>query len=1068
VSVSAIHETSHWTVPNMAHSAGPLISLAVSSTTKKSYTSFSSAALSLAAEFNCELARSKSDADKAKICRTYRDTIMRISMWADDIAAAFSDAFAPFLQKPQRGHDNEAWKSFASLAQRSQQTRTHDAQRIRHQTAIVAIWGAEIFEHYGWHELSLDNTRLLRSVACKQRHWTLAVKLINSVMLERHETRVVKHDNRLPLIGEHPHGSKIQDCQSPVQRRDIIAVIQRLQDSNDEVDCEEQRESRVETITGTPIRDYGLETDKHGMIVPCEGPRIVRNTSSPTHRPSKRRRLDHTAVENPRGSRNVSAAVTSPQLSSTSSSTPPSELTQFEEEDCDYSISAGPGRHSRASPVNGELTSDTSPVEHMTSDVLSTDDVSNDPSREILHGASFHTRHRPMSSLRRASTDRGVRVPGDTGSDTDFAADQSTRMTERCVENDEEDDEGFHADSRSTRSESAEASHEQNCLDSSSEMVEVDRQGPLGGAEVPEKCLPSPFCERELSLSATTRDMPEALSAYGGRCASNVCEERQPATHLYNGDTDQQKHEGSKEDCQVEGGSETVFCNTGDIATLEEATRISDPNRSLLLETLSEQPQGLTHPSSHQIKDGMTPNLEASSIPTPFVRFIPSLRETSIQQYCTDTNENDDGTIASRMASCYSSQLQNLLDLARKYSKDSETEEHNKLKVAWLERTRWANVYGIPEDFDPTSSLPLDADVWYMEWRTFQDRACTGEIFTKPIVIKQKFQDSDMHGPHGYMLTLKERFPDQQLDVQNSDTGECLKMDVKDFCATRYDAEKVDAKLLAATSNVINLRKIANADASLLTHMSRFRLLETLVDRAANLGPGKRISSQVNDISDCLGFDLLGFEGAFTRPHVDALMGTWVRCLSGAKAWMFAPSMNDKDWNDFARDGSRWSPADKGRVIILEQDDVLLMPPGLRVLHTVFTLGPSLMEGGMLWDECNVPALLDELIWVARNQSCTNEAIAYQLPRIIDTLEIWIEEHGERLSALRESPGYIQAVKRGIGALRDLGCKCAHGCTKNPDCPCSVQMRRCTAWCAKHPSLPSQAKGRTHHCMNET
>ena len=152
----------------MAHDAGPLISLAVSSTTRKSHTSFGPAALNLAANFNRELSLCKGDADKARVCRTYRDTILRISMWADDIAAAFTDAFAPFLQNSQRGHDAEVWKSFASLAQRSQQTRTHDAQRIRNQTAIVAIWGAEIFEHYSWHELSLDNTRLLRSVACIQ------------------------------------------------------------------------------------------------------------------------------------------------------------------------------------------------------------------------------------------------------------------------------------------------------------------------------------------------------------------------------------------------------------------------------------------------------------------------------------------------------------------------------------------------------------------------------------------------------------------------------------------------------------------------------------------------------------------------------------------------------------------------------------------------------------------------------------------------------------------------------------------------------------------------------------
>jgi hypothetical protein len=249
--------------------------------------------------------------------------------------------------------------------------------------------------------------------------------------------------------------------------------------------------------------------------------------------------------------------------------------------------------------------------------------------------------------------------------------------------------------------------------------------------------------------------------------------------------------------------------------------------------------------------------------------------------------------------------------------------------------------------------------------------------------------------------------------------------------------------------------------------MRRFRLLETLVDRAAKLGPGKRISGQLNDISDCLGFDLLGFEGAFTRPHVDALMGTWARCLSGEKAWIFAPGMGDEDWDEFAREGACWSPVGKGRVIILEKDDVLFMPPGLRILHTVFTLGPSLMEGGMLWDEYNIPALLDELLWVAQNQTCTNEAIAYQLPSIIDILEIWIREHGDRLSIVSQSPDYIQIVERGIRRLRDLGCRCVRGCTKTPGCPCSIQRRRCTAWCSKHPTLPGQAKGQAHHCMYE-
>jgi hypothetical protein len=85
-------------------------------------------------------------------------------------------------------------------------------------------------------------------------------------------------------------------------------------------------------------------------------------------------------------------------------------------------------------------------------------------------------------------------------------------------------------------------------------------------------------------------------------------------------------------------------------------------------------------------------------------------------------------------------------------------------------------------------------------------------------------------------------------------------------------------------SNAINLQKIANADALLLTRLKRFRLLETLLDRASNLSPGKRSYRDADDISDCLGYDLLSFRGAFTRPYVDALIGTWIRCLFRTKA----------------------------------------------------------------------------------------------------------------------------------------------------------------------------------------
>ena len=465
------------------------------------------------------------------------------------------------------------------------------------------------------------------------------------------------------------------------------------------------------------------------------------------------------------------------------------------------------------------------------------------------------------------------------------------------------------------------------------------------------------------------------------------------------------------------------------------------------------------------ITGDILPGSETYSLPTPIGRFIPAPACHLLNRYCTDTTAENDGTIIGRMASCYAGQLRDELDAAREHCKHRSIRTHNEIKVKWLENTRWANVCDVHIDASPALGLPLGADVWYMQWNTFRERADAGEIFSKPIVIKQKFQDSGMYELQDYLALLKERYPHQALDVQDSGTGRCLNMKIQDFWAAT-SGNGSSLRKLEGMSNAINLRKIANADAPLLTRLKRFRLLETLLDRASDLTPGKRSHRDADDISDCLGFDLLGFKGAFTRPHVDALTGTWIRCLFGTKAWIFVPNMSEGDWHDFTQEGPSWSPAEKGRVVVLERDDVLLMPPGTRMLHTVFTLEPSLMEGGMLWDECNISSLLDELLWIAQNQICTNKAIAYQLPSIVDALEAWLQENLSQSPAVESIPDYVACVQRGIRNLRDLGCKCAYGCVSSR-CQCIVQSRRCTAWCLQHPALPGGVYGRDHDCMTE-
>ena len=68
-----------------------------------------------------------------------------------------------------------------------------------------------------------------------------------------------------------------------------------------------------------------------------------------------------------------------------------------------------------------------------------------------------------------------------------------------------------------------------------------------------------------------------------------------------------------------------------------------------------------------------------------------------------------------------------------------------------------------------------------MQWDTFCKRADISETFSRPVVIKQHFQDSGMYQLQDYLALLKERYPHQALDMQDSDTGRCLNMKIQEF-----------------------------------------------------------------------------------------------------------------------------------------------------------------------------------------------------------------------------------------------------------------------------------------------
>lgn len=136
---------------------------------------------------------------------------------------------------------------------------------------------------------------------------------------------------------------------------------------------------------------------------------------------------------------------------------------------------------------------------------------------------------------------------------------------------------------------------------------------------------------------------------------------------------------------------------------------------------------------------------------------------------------------------------------------------------------------------------------------------------------------------------------------------------------------------------------------------------------------------------------------------------------------------------------------------MLEPDDVLFMPPGLRVIHAVHTPQSSLMEGGMLWDELNLLETLSVLRDIGHHQNAINEPIPFQLPRIVGQLKELVSADSERFA--EQHADFAPQFEDAVRAIEGLGCRCSKLTCLASQCSCRQEKRRCTSFCLKHVEL---------------
>ncbi|KAK0705842.1 hypothetical protein B0T21DRAFT_377674 [Apiosordaria backusii] len=242
---------------------------------------------------------------------------------------------------------------------------------------------------------------------------------------------------------------------------------------------------------------------------------------------------------------------------------------------------------------------------------------------------------------------------------------------------------------------------------------------------------------------------------------------------------------------------------------------------------------------------------------------------------------------------------------------------------------QWASMWTHASTVPPGSAASLaEADVFYLTCDEAMQTAKTGEVLQKPMIIKETFLDSGMH-------TLDE-------SVRLLENG--------------------------LINHVRGPRNITHSHRPLITMLPRFRLLDYLAERLRLRASGTQNASNDEGTAKIIpeirtDFNTLTFPGALSEPSFATMSGIWMRNLDGLKLCSFIqlPYQNmDFQWETLAKSG-------KQKFFVLEQDDVLIIPPASRIVYAIHSPTRGIMEGGMFWDSFSVVNLLESVEWIRRN-----------------------------------------------------------------------------------------------------
>ena len=359
--------------------------------------------------------------------------------------------------------------------------------------------------------------------------------------------------------------------------------------------------------------------------------------------------------------------------------------------------------------------------------------------------------------------------------------------------------------------------------------------------------------------------------------------------------------------------------------------------------------------------------------------------------------------------------------------------EQRRVRSHWLSSdTKWARIWSTsgPETMPPgTATSKADCDVLYCSVDGMLEAARSGEIFLKPVIVKESFSDAGMHSYERFLELLEDASSsDEQVAVRCIDVEKPMHHALGRFTAyLRTHTERTDGLWMSTA------RSVANCHRPLFTMLNRFRLLDSVTaglhnHRSNSSASPLRKATSVNS-------NIIAFPGAFSGAYINTAAGSWQRNLSGVKLWLFVPEneMGPGELASLTNEDSGWLPQGKERLVVLEENDVLFVPPGLRLMQAWHTPTTCLTEQGVLWDDLSILSILESMSLDHEHHTVQDAGASQQLLRMMNNLDCLIREQPDRF---RRSMAQDEFLARFREASQSWLVPCSDG--GKSSCFCSI------------------------------